>query len=400
MRKVTIVTDLGPGDGGKGSIINAMVCREKPDIIIKRGGAQGSHGVVKSDGKKFNFSQWGCGTLEGVPTYLSEQMVIMPVGLENEAHALLDGYFTGVSNPYSMISCHPRAICATPYHKIASQIEELLLRDNPRGTVGTGVGQSYRMSQDPVTADCTIRAEILDSPETVHTKLEAQASFYREKYRKVDSPDVLPEDAVLLKENLTLLYDDEYLDFIFKEFRRFGSWLVIEDLESILKRYDTAIVECSHGVLTDAVTGLEPHVSAIRTLPIFSEKMLRDAGFSGEIQHLAVHRAYEYRHGAGPMPTYDPGFTAKLPMAAHKAENRWQGKIRAGQLSADLLTHALEACFQTRFDGLALTWFDQILKPGMGAYLSHTINLLLQIHEKLPVKIVSLGPTEKDKIFL
>jgi hypothetical protein len=87
----------------------------------------------------------------------------------------------------------------------------------------------------------------------------------------------------------------------------------LRDLSEVLKGDGVAVVECSHGVLTDAETGLKPHVSAIRTLPKFTTEMLRSAGYNGEIINYAVHRAYEIRHGAGPMPTYDPeSFDSRL----------------------------------------------------------------------------------------
>src|SRR5215471_21595904 len=94
--KVYVVTDLGPGDGGKGGVVHAICNMMQPHIVIKRGGAQGSHGVRTSKGEKFNFSQWGCGTLEGIPTFLSAQMVISPEGLLNEAAALR--YEHGIHN--------------------------------------------------------------------------------------------------------------------------------------------------------------------------------------------------------------------------------------------------------------------------------------------------------------
>ena len=122
--------------------MHALSCEIDASVVIKRGGAQGSHGVRTSNGESFNFSQWGCGTLEGVPTFLSEQMVISPVGLENESETLKR---LGIYDPFTLLSVDPSCICATPFHRISSQLEELLLGENPRGTIGTGVGQAYRM---------------------------------------------------------------------------------------------------------------------------------------------------------------------------------------------------------------------------------------------------------------
>ena len=47
-RKVYVVTDLGSGDGGKGSVVHAVARSQRAHTVIKRGGAQGSHGVVSA----------------------------------------------------------------------------------------------------------------------------------------------------------------------------------------------------------------------------------------------------------------------------------------------------------------------------------------------------------------
>lgn len=436
MEEIYVVTDLGPGDGGKGGIVHALSQKYDADIIIKRGGAQGSHGVRTSSGESFNFSQWGCGTLEGIPTFLSEEMIISPVGLRNESEALKR---LGIYNPFELLTCDPWCIVATPFHQIASQLEELLRGDNPRGTVGTGVGQAYRLSKT-LGKEATIRATELSHKKVVRAKLKNQLEFYREKYANITKDSGMPCDAKLIAENLCLLHDDGYIDYCADLFENIGTKLYLKQLGDVIKNNRTAIVECSHGVLTDSVTGLYPHVSAIRTLPRFAEKMLRIAGYDGPIINYAVHRAYEIRHGAGPMPTYDADFTARMLPGSHKEENRWQGIVRAGALDLNLLSYALAASSETKFDGLCLTWFDQILandriwpictsyknaKENYETYtdffdraepniIKHSVKLklsptsyslfeyvenILGTYIDVPLETLSTGPTELDKIY-
>lgn len=433
LERIYVVTDLGPGDGGKGGIVHALSREIDASIVIKRGGAQGSHGVRTSYGESFNFSQWGSGTLEGIPTFLSEQMVISPVGLSNEAEALKR---LGIYDPFTLLSADPTCICATPFHRISSQLEELLLGDNPRGTIGTGVGQAYRM-YSALGDEATIRASELTDHEIVRKKLQKQLDYYRERYAKISQNSGLPSDIELFAKNLSLLRDDGFLPYILDLFETIGKKLRLVNLDEVVNSDGSAVVECSHGVLTDAETGLKPHVSAIRTLPQFTAKMLRSAGYNGEVINYAVHRAYEIRHGAGPIPTYDPKFTAKMLPGSHKDENRWQGIVRAGALDLNLLRYALSISSGTKFDGLCLTWFDQILACGRiwplcvdyenapaseepyAEFLRRAEPTIIEYSIKkpiskqelfefigdtiygflnVPLKMLSIGPTELDKI--
>ena len=354
---IYVITDLGPGDGGKGSVIHALTNKVKPSLIIKRGGAQGSHGICTSFGDKFKFSQWGCGTFNGVPTYLSEQMVISPLGLYNESEELKR---QGLYDPYVMLSAHPDCVCTTPLHTIESQLEEIKLGNNPRGTIGSGVGKAYRMYKN-MSEDFTIFAKELTNREIVHRKIRKQAEYYRETYNNTVLYDCSVKDKKFVQDNLELLNDDGFLDYIEELFIKIGTKLRLSELKGELKCNGNVIVECSHGVLTDSETGLKPHVSAIRTLPKFTYDMLRDAGYEGRIINLAVHRAYEVRHGAGPVPTYDSEFTDRILPNNKAEENRWQGKIRAGALDLNLMRHGIKTSSETKFDGLCLTCFDQIL---------------------------------------
>ena len=249
LEKIYVVTDLGPGDGGKGGVVHALSRNFDASVIIKRGGAQGSHGVRTSYGESFNFSQWGCGTFEGVPTFLSEQMVISPVGLGNESEALKR---LGIYDPFTLLSVDPSCICATPFHRISSQLEELLLRNNPRGTIGTGVGQAYRM-HNALGKEATIRASELRNREVVRIKLQKQLDYYRERYARISQEDGLPGDAELIAENLDLLYDDGFLPYCLDLFEDVGKKLRLESLSEVLKGDGVAVVEWSSGRRRDRV---------------------------------------------------------------------------------------------------------------------------------------------------
>lgn len=460
VEKIYIVTDLGPGDGGKGGVVHRIATMMKAVVVIKVGGGQGSHGVKTKEGFSFAFSHWGCGTFEGIKTHISSRMVVSPRGLLNEARALRYGGF-GIDDPFSLLTIDEEALCATPYDRIASHLKELARKYNPRGTIGTGIGEAYRNSQR--YPHLAIRIRDLLRPD-LRDKIIAVREQIRRDLDPIIHGEFLPEDHKIIEEDVDNLYDEGFLDYAVDLFREAGQQLKIVDHgylgREILTKKGVAVVESSHGILTDHYHGFHPHTSAIRTLPRFTEAMLRDAGFSGQIVNIGVFRAYAIRHGAGPMPTADPMMAEDLLPGSHKQENRWQGKIRVGPIDLVLLRYAINVCGgPSAFDGLAVTWFDQIIKNGEwkicneydiddkdGMYFSPTgeINIRLgtdveqlEYQENLgrqllkcqpeiitlkipqgtgrneiysfcagvlekelgvPVRMISLGPTERDKV--
>lgn len=362
-KQIYNVFDLGPGDGGKGGVVHKLSCYHNAHTIIKVGGAQGSHGVT-SGRFSFAFSQWGCGTFEGVNTHITSRMVISPEGLLNESDALR---YVGVINPFDLLTIDELAICATPYHGIVSRLKELSLKNHPRGTIGTGVGQAYRDAhKEP---DLTITAQDLKG-EKLRSKLSKVRDYQISVVDKLIETcgGFLGADRLAVQQELDLLKDDEFLNYCISKFELSGKSanIVNHDYmnERILTKDGVAIVESSHGILTDNVYGFHPHVSAIRTLPWFTVNMLRK--FTGDIHNVGVHRAYTIRHGAGPMPTEDQNMNDELLPGSSKDENRYQGKVRVGPLDFVLLKYAIDVCGgQQNIDSLAITWFDQVAKAGV-----------------------------------
>ncbi len=352
-----VVFDLGPGDGGKGGVVHALSCHHRAHTIIKVGGAQGSNGVSTGT-QEFAFSQWGCGTFEGVRTHITPRMIVSPTGLLNEADAL--GYH-GVYDPFDLLTIDARSICATPYHGNISRIKEIARGRNPRGTIGSGVGEAFR--------DSISNPELVIRVEELTGDLRHKLSLIRDlQIAKLEAiGDILPEDEEEFTNEVGLLKDDGFLDYIVKKFVEAGKHANIVGPDYLKREvFDNgymSIVESSHGVLTDSQNGFLPHVSAIRTLPTFTCDMLRDAGFGGEIRYIGVHRAYTIRHGAGPMPTADLSMNDALLPGSHKEDNRYQGKVRVGPLDLVLLRYAVDVC-GVPIDGLAITWFDQVRFNG------------------------------------
>lgn len=359
MSKVIVVFDLGPGDGGKGGIVHKLSCHHNADIILKVGGAQGNHGVSTGT-QSFAFSQWGCGTLEGVKTHITPLMVVSPDGLLNEAAALKEA---GIISPFDMLTIDEYAVCATPYHGIASRLKEMYRKTNPRGTIGTGVGEAHRKALS--NPELTIRASDLTSD--LRAALIRVRNHYVDDLHELLRGEFSPLDQQAANTEINLLFDGGFLDYNVDRFKEAGRNVRITGdsylKHSIFDQNKTAIVESSHGILTDNEYGFWPYVSAIRTLPSFTHYMLRYSGYNGKIETIGVHRAYTIRHGAGPMPTADVAMNDSLLPGSCKLENRYQGRVRVGPLDLVLLRYALEVC-KPSIDALAISWFDQVSLNG------------------------------------
>ena len=363
-RKIYTVTDLGPGDGGKGGVVHKISHMQRAHTIVKVGGAQGSHGVSTSQGDSFAFSQFGCGTFEGVRTHLTPRFIAAPEGILNEGDALY--YGSGIRDVYGMITIDESTMCATPFHGIASRIIEIARGNNSRGTIGSGVGQAYR--SDFWYPELTIFARDLASFQ-LRSKIEAHRDQVALDLEDIIQGDFLPEDIPILEEEVSHLNDPKFIDYVVNRFAQVAKQVRIVDGDyfrsEILGKGGIVVVESSHGILTDHLYGFHPHTSAIRTLPRFTHEMLESAGYDGEIINLGVSRAYQIRHGAGPMPTADPKMSESLLPGSHKIKNRYQGEVRVGPLDLVMLRYAIDCCGgPSAFDGLAITWFDQIQQNG------------------------------------
>lgn len=356
------VFDLGPGDGGKGGVVHKLVKHYDAHTVLKTGGAQGSHGVDTGH-QKFAFSQWGCGTFDKVPTFIMNTMVISPDGLLNEAAALRD---VGVSDPFSLLTVDQFCLCATPYHGCISRLLELGRGDRPRGTIGTGIGAAYRDAlkypHDSIYGYDLLKQNFA----LIRERMERVRQRAIDVYKQVSIYGYSAEDNDLLHEEYSLLFDPGFMDYNVERFAEVSKKVAFVDSshvrDVVLEREGAAIVESSHGVLTDCNVGFTPHTSAIPTLPHHTAAKLRLYGFVGPIENVGVHRAYTVRHGAGPMPTADPSMNDRLLPGSCKHENRWQGKIRVGPLDFVLLRYAKQVA-QCEFS-VAVSWFDQVVKNG------------------------------------
>src|SRR4028118_1916790 len=85
-RMVTVVTDLGFGDAGKGSVTDYLGRGGASAVVRFNGGRQAGHNVVTPDNIHHTFRQFGSASFTpGIKTHLSRFMLVSPLPLWNEA---------------------------------------------------------------------------------------------------------------------------------------------------------------------------------------------------------------------------------------------------------------------------------------------------------------------------
>jgi adenylosuccinate synthase len=318
------VVDLGYGDAGKGTVVDAL-CASAPVRAVLRfnGGAQAAHNVVTADGRHHTFAQFGSGTFHGVPTHLSRFMVVDPLALAAEAAHLRS---VGVTDPFALLTVDGDALLATPWHRAANQARERRRGGGRHGSCGMGIGQTMEYAQS--NADAPRVSDVRSAP-LLRRSLARVAARLTAQYGPLDAPPV---------------------DDVVAAFTAFGRAVSIVDSGFAARLLDSGpcVFEGAQGVLLDEWRGWHPYTTWSTTT--FDNALTLLEG--REVQRLGVVRTYTTRHGAGPFVTAAP---LDLP-EEHNGRGEWQGAFRVGHFDAVAHRYAIEVCGGV--DALAITHLD------------------------------------------
>ena len=127
--------------------------------------------------------------------------------------------------------------------------------------------------------------------------------------------------------------------------------------QAVVPDYTTAIFEGAQGVLLDEWRGFHPYTTW-STVTLQHALAMVEESEAEEFCTLGVTRAYMTRHGAGPLPTWDPELDARLSDPGNPT-NAWQGTIRRGWFDLVLLQYALDAAGGP-LDGLVINCLDHL----------------------------------------
>lgn len=410
-----LTVDLGYGDAGKGTIVDALVRKTRANLVVRyNGGAQCAHNVVTDDGMHHNFHQFGSGTLAGCDTLLGPEVRVNPREFLRERHDLTQ---TGATAVY----VDERCLITTPWHMALNRIRENA-RTNRHGSCGMGVGETVQYSLNYVDAPRVrdLVSDFIDKLELVYHRLKTEA------------------DTLLLADSSTVsqVFKVSSFQVIVDEMKRFRRQVFILDhgqvLEMLQKR-DT-VFEGAQGVLLDEDWGFHPYTTWSHTTLLHAEELATEAGLN-VTQRLGIIRSYMTRHGAGPLTgEIHPEVAAfKKLTEAHNDTNEWQQHWRVAPADLTAWNYAVRKC--PGLDTLAITHMDKVdtsrwdiqdsysldhfdrIKPDDFAAREHATTRMMQVTNRvyavmshavldvistglrLPVYVTSHGPKSGDKKF-
>jgi adenylosuccinate synthase len=295
------VIGLGFGDEGKGLTVNAL-CQNlsRPLVIRYSGGQQAGHTVTLPGGKSHVFSNFGSGTLHGVPTYWSQYCTFDPVGVVNEYNVL------NSKSVIPRIYVNKRSPITTPFEKEYNRRSAAM----EHGTCGVGVGPTFAREE----------------------------KFYSLTVGDLLFPSVFRMKMSILKEFYSMLNPDlegfyQACEFIMERRHHsfhFVNWMPDND-------YDNFIFEGSQGLLLDKDAGFFPHVTRSNV----GTKNICNLAWGDKYHKFLITRAFQTRHGNGPMTNEGIPHNIKDNPKETNVQNIYQGQFRKSILDLDLLKYGI-----------------------------------------------------------
>ena len=336
-----IVIGLGYGDEGKGVTTDALCRRaERPLVVRFSGGHQAGHTVVSPDGRRHVFSNFGAGTLSGAATFWSRHCTFNPVGFAAERAALVR---LGVEPNFFV---DPLAPVTTPYDVLYNRHLE---RGQRHGSCGLGFGATVARHEGPAKLHAM---DLLDDF-VLGQKLPAVAAHYARL------------GVVFEEERLAQLLDDFHRAVTEVRSIQFGTRGLAQVLAE--HNFDQVIFEGSQGLLLDQEVGYFPHVTRAYVSTKNALELLQKCGLPAPEVYY-VTRAYQTRHGNGPLTNEHLKPLLRETPEETNVFNEWQGEQRRSLLDVNQLRFALTADAAYSYGlprHLVVTCLDQLAGPWL-----------------------------------
>lgn len=302
------VIDLGYGDAGKG-ITTSYLCSTRTSdnyntVVIRfNGGHQAGHTVVHN-GFRHVFSQFGSGTLQGIPTYISKTCTIYPPSLMREYEYIKE------YNPILFVD--PLTMITTPFDIDFNRNREKKLK---HGSVGMGFGQTIQRNEDFYK----LYFQDLFFEKVLMEKLWNIGKLYY----NINDVDLYVEIEGFLNQ-CKLLTD--------------SIWCQMKNYDHIEKRFSNLFYESAQGILLHQDYGFFPHVTRSKTC---TSNIFEQGNSRGINEVYYVTRCYQTRHGNGFMSSE----SLLIPLINNEDETNkshaYQGEFRVGEFDIEMVKYAI-----------------------------------------------------------
>jgi len=321
---VKAVIGLGFGDEGKGTVV-AFLSSQNPLATVVRfsGGHQAGHTVVKDGGLRHIFSNFGSGTLTGNRTYISKYCLVSPVNLCNELVVL------NQKGIIPTITIDDECMITTPYDFYYNRMNK---ETQQHGTCGMGIGSTVARNE----AHYTLTFADLKIPSIFNIKMNLIRQYYK-----------FPEPCTIKSK-----FDMEVESF------KLACEILVNKIHAPMKTHthpNDMIFEGSQGLLLDQNIGFFPHVTRSNT---GSKNITAIMGHVPE--YWLVTRAYQTRHGNGPMTNTEKKYKIESNPNETNITNEYQGEFRRSMLDLDLLKYGLDKDENICRNNLVITCIDHL----------------------------------------
>ena len=342
MNKHQAIIGLQFGDEGKGVVTDYLCSQVEGSVAVARfsGGHQAGHSVKYKDTKHV-FSNFGCGSFRGIPTIWSKFCTIDPVGICRELKVLRS---KGI-DPTLYID--PNCPITTPYDKRSNMICNDTISN---GSCGVGFGKT----------------------------IEREENLY-----SLLAGDLLTKSVFTIKLNLIKKYYDNINDLGFNANDHHEFIISIEQLlkEPNIKigGYPAEIIiyEGSQGLMLDKNIGFYPHVTRSNT----GTTNLRKMGVCADL--YLVTRAYQTRHGNGPMTNEDIPHNIIRDPNEINISHQFQGNFRISLLDIELIKYAISRDVGIKKFKLAVTCLEHLDGPMQFTYEGGKKTMMLNTDEEI-----------------
>lgn len=342
MLKHKIVTGLGFGDEGKGTVVDALCARSNYGYVVRySGGPQAAHNVVDDLGRHHTFSQFGSGTLSYTPTILSRFMMVNPENLRREAVHLSWLMGCDIRDLYANLHISENSLLITPYHIAVNKAVEKARGENAHGSCAQGVG--FAMEYSLLKKD--------RAPRMGHLKEGWKSLAFK-----------MIELQCYVMDTYGIKLDLDPLKVAYDFCQDMVAGRVVSDFDIRDKiSSNPCVFEGSQGVLLDQWNGFHPHTTWSTTTDYNAQKLLAEAGVPRSLSEVVgVIRSYGTRHGAGPFPTELKAgglYDYLMSQEKHNKAEEFQGNWRVGAFDIPMLEYAI-SCMHRAPDYLAMTFLD------------------------------------------